>query len=201
LHDREVKRAAPTEFPILDVLAERWSPNAFSSRPVEEDKLKRLFEAARWAPSCSNEQPWNFVMAYRGTAEFDRMAECLAEGNYWAKAAPVLLLSVARMVFLRNGKPNRHGMYDTGAAVANLITQAVAEGLVSHQMAGYDAEKARAVLQIPADHEPCAMMALGYYGDHDSLEEKFRLRQEAPRQRKPQSEFVFVGAIPADPKP
>ena len=195
-----MNKEAPTEFPILPLLAERWSPVAFSSRPVEEDKLKRIFEAARWAPSCSNEQPWIFVVTHHGTEEFARLADCLVEGNAWAKDAGVLMLSVARMTFARNGQPNRHGMYDTGAAVANLLTQAVDEGLMVHQMAGYDVEKARTVLALPASQEPCAMMAVGYYGDHGSLPEKYRLREEAPRQRKPQSEFV-VSALPSVPKP
>jgi nitroreductase len=192
-----VKKTAPTEFPITPLLAERWSPVAFSSRPVEKSKLESLFEAARWAPSSSNEQPWIFVVAYHGTEEFDRMAACLAEGNSWAKNAAVLVLSVARMTFSRNGKPNRHGMYDTGAAVAHLLVQAVAEGLMVHQMAGFDVEKAREALRIPAEDELCSMMAIGYYGDHTGLPEKHRLREEGPRQRKPQSEFVFVDTLPA----
>lgn len=199
--DGGVNKTAPTDYPILPILAERWSPVAYSSRPVEEDKLKRIFEAARWAPSSSNEQPWIFVVNYQGTEEFTRMADCLMEGNSWAKSAPVLALSVARMTFQQSGKPNRHGMYDTGAAVAHLLIQAVSEGLAVHQMAGYDVEKARTALSIPDGHELCAMIAIGYYGDHDSLPEKQRQREETPRQRKPQSEFVFVGAMPAVPKP
>jgi nitroreductase len=166
---------------------------AFSSRPVEEDKLKRMFEAARWAPSCSNEQPWIFIVTYHGTDEFARLGECLMEGNSWAKGAAVLALAVARMTFAKNGQPNRFGMYDTGMAVANLLAQAVAEGLSVHQMAGYDAEKARAVFALPESQEPAAMMAIGYYGDRDSLPEKQKLREEAPRKRKPQSEFVIWG--------
>jgi len=187
-----MKKTAPTEYPILPLLAGRWSPLAFSSRPVEQEKLERLFEAARWAPSCSNEQPWSFILAHNGTEGFDRMTDCLVDGNAWAKSAPVLMLSVASMTFARNGKPNRHGMYDTGAAVASLLVQAESEGLMVHQMAGYDAEKARAVLQIPEHQELCAMIAIGYYGDPASLPEKSRLREDAPRQRKPQSEFVIV---------
>jgi nitroreductase len=190
--DGRVKKTAPADYPILSVLADRWSPVAFSSRPVEVDKLNRIFEAARWAPSSANEQPWNFVISYHGTEAFSRMAECLVEGNSWAKSAPVLALSVARMIFARTGQPDRHAMYDTGMAVANLLAQATAEGLFVHQMAGYDPEKARTVLHIPENHEPAAMMAIGYYGDHNSLPEKSRLREEAPRQRKPATEFVFV---------
>jgi nitroreductase len=195
-----VKNTAKTEFPILPVLAERWSPLAFSSRPVEQDKLERLFEAARWAPSSSNEQPWVFIVTHNGTEGFNRMAECLAEGNGWAKHAAVLMLSVARMTFSRNGTPNRHGMYDTGAAVANLLVQATAEGLEAHQMAGFDVEKAREALHIKEHDALCAMIAIGYYGDHDSLPEKQRMREEASRQRKPQSAFVFADVMPSEPK-
>ena len=191
--NEEVNKTAPSQYPILPTLADRWSPVAFASGPVEEEKLNRMFEAARWAASCNNAQPWSFVVAYQGTENFARMADCLAEGNSWAKSAPVLVLSVAKMVFTYNGKPNRTAMYDTGMAVGNLLTQATAEGLVAHQMAGYDVEKARQSLEVPADHEPMAMMAIGYYGDHASLDEKHRLREEGPRVRRPTSEFVFVG--------
>jgi nitroreductase len=199
--DENVKHTAETEFPILPILAERWSPVAFSSRPVEQEKMERLFEAARWAPSCANEQPWIFLVTKHGTEGFSRMADCLVEGNWWAKNAAVLALSVARMTFARNGSHNRTGMYDTGMAVSNLLAQAVAEGLMVHQMAGYDVNKAREVLHIPEHHEPGAMMAIGYYGDHDSLPEKYRLREEAVRQRKPQNEFVFADVMPAGPRP
>jgi nitroreductase len=192
--DGGVNKTAPANHPILPVIAERWSPLAYSSRPVEEEKLLRIFEAARWAPSSSNEQPWNFVVARAGTEAFDRMAACLEEGNAWAKNAPVLALSVARMVFAKNGRPNRYGMYDTGQAVGNLLAQATAEGLEIHQMAGYDAEKARTSLSIPENHEPMAMMAIGYYGNHAALAEKWRAREESPRTRRSIAEFVFGGA-------
>lgn len=195
-----MKNTAQTEFSILPILAERWSPVAFSSHAVEPEKLERLFEAARWAPSCSNDQPWSFVVTHHGTLGFDRMAECLMEGNWWAKNAGVLVLSVARMTFSRNGSPNRHGMYDTGAAVATMLTQATAEGLMVHQMAGYDVAKAREVLQVPEHHELCAFMAIGYYGDRNALPEKYRLREESPRHRKPKSEFVFVDSMPEGSK-
>jgi nitroreductase len=194
-------KVARTEFPILPLIAQRWSPLAFSSRPIEEDKLKRLFEAARWAPSSSNEQPWIFIVTHHGTEGFARLADCLVEGNSWAKEAAVLALSVARMTVARTGKPNAYGMYDTGAAVANLLVQATAEGLVVHQMGGFDHEKARTAFQIPAECQPCAVIAIGYYGDHGSLTEKNRLREEAPRQRKPQSEFVSVDVMPQTLKP
>lgn len=198
--DRRVNKPAPTEYPILPILAERWSPLAYSSRPVEREKLNSLFEAARWAPSCLNEQPWIFIVAFQGTPEFERMADCLVAGNSWAKSAPVLVLAVARTTFQRNGQPNRFGMYDTGMAVANLVAQSVAEGLVVHQMGGYDAAKARAAWSLPETQEPCAMMTIGYYGDRAALPENQRSREEAPRMRKPQGEFVVFGVRPTDSK-
>ena len=186
-------KTATAQHPILPVIASRWSPVAFSSRPVEEEALLSLFEAARWAPSCNNVQPWSFLVGHKGSESYDKMADCLAEGNAWAKKAPVLVLPVANMLFPVNGKPNRTAMYDAGMAVGNLLAQATADGLIVHQMAGYNVEQAREILEIPADHEPLAMMAIGYYGDHATLDEKNRLREEKPRERKAVSEFVFDG--------
>ncbi len=188
-----VTRTAPAQYPILSVIGDRWSPVAFASRPVEAEKLNSLFEAARWAASCNNAQPWYFVIAHQGTDGFTKMAGCLMDGNLWAKSAPILVLSVANMMFTYNGKPNRTAMYDAGMAVGNMLAQATADGLVVHQMAGYDVEKARQALELPADHEPLAMMAIGYYGNHATLDEKYRMREESPRVRRPASEFVFAG--------
>jgi nitroreductase len=188
-----MNKSARAEHPILEIIGNRWSPLAFSNREVEKEKLDRIFEAARWAASSSNEQPWDFIVTHKGTADFQKLADCLVEGNSWAKNAPILILSVARMVFAQSGKPNRHGYHDTGMAVGNLLIQATAEGLVAHQMAGYDAAKANAAFALPEHHESVAVMALGYYGDHASLDEKYRQREEKPRERKPTSTFVFDG--------
>ena len=163
---------------------------------VETDKLRSLFEAARWAPSSNNEQPWQFVMATKNTpSEYDRLFQCLKEGNKkWAHLAPVLMLSVARLNFEDEGRPNRHAFHDTGMAVFSLVVQATALGLMVHQMAGFDAEKARTDLKIPDGHEPVAMIAIGYPGDPDLLQEPYRTREFRPRERKPISEFVFDGS-------
>ena len=160
---------------------------------VETDKLRSVFEAARWAPSSDNEQPWQFVVATKNSpSEYDRLFQCLKEGNKkWAHLAPVLMLSIASLNWEEDGTPNRHAFHDTGMAVFSLVVQATALGLVVHQMAGFDVEKARTDLKIPDGHEPVAMIAIGYPGDQDLLQEPYRTREFRPRERKPIAEFVF----------
>src|SRR2546426_5475838 len=140
-----MEKLAETQYPIHDLLRKRWSPRAFSSRPVEPDKLRSLWEAARWAPSSYNEQPWSFIVATKeDEAEYARLLSCLVEGNIqWAQHAPVLMVSVARLSFDEDGNPNLHAFHDVGQAVANLIVQATALGLVVHQMAGIFPDKIR----------------------------------------------------------
>lgn len=185
------KRAAST-YPIHDLIAERWSPRAFADRSVDRELLESLFEAARWAPSCFNDQPWSFLVATRDEAEgFARLADCLVEGNAWARRAPVLALSVARLDFERNGRPNRHALHDVGLAVGSLVLQAQALGLATHQMGGFDVERARTTLGVPERHEPVAMIAIGYRGDPASLPATLAERERAPRVRREASSFVF----------
>lgn len=188
-------KPAPTQFPIHDLLARRWSPRAFDERPIEADKLRSLFEAARWAPSSNNEQPWRFILASKDDQpQRDRFLACLFEGNRkWAFRAPVLILSVASLNFEDDGRPNRHALHDTGMAVENLVLQAAALGLIAHQMAGFDVEKARADLKIPVGHEPVAMIAVGYLGDPSILPDYLRQRETSPRERNEASAFVFSG--------
>lgn len=190
-----MEKPAETDHPIHDLLRRRWSPRAFADRAIETEKLLRLLEAARWAPSSYNEQPWAFIVATKDQPEaFDRLAGCLVEFNArWARAAPMLALSVAKLQFERNGKPNRHAMHDVGLAAENLVLQATAEGLAVHQMAGFDVEKARRDLALPEGYEPVAMMAVGYPGPPDSLSDALRQRELAPRTRRPLAEFVFSG--------
>ncbi|MDQ6676077.1 MAG: nitroreductase family protein [Acidobacteriota bacterium] len=173
-------------------LQERWSPVIFSPRVVAQDQLNRLFEAARWAPSSSNEQPWSFVVATAGEPEFKKLAGCLLPGNAWAKQAPVLALSVARLVLSGSAKQNRYAFHDTGMAIGNLLAQATSDGMVVHQMGGFDIECARRELRIPENHDPVAMMAIGYYGDPSS-DAALREREGRPRTRKPLDQFVFHG--------
>ncbi len=189
-----MQKPAPTNFPVHNLIRERWSPRAFASKPVEPAVLASLFEAARWAPSSNNEQPWSYIVATKNDAEnFAKTLSVLVEFNAsWAKEAPVLLIAVSRLNF-QNGTPNRNAFYDTGAATALLSVEATARGLAAHQMAGFDPAKAKQVFEIPKDCEPIAAMALGYPGDPGSLPDKLRDREVAPRTRKPLSEFVMSG--------
>jgi nitroreductase len=187
-----MEKPAQTQFPIHELLKKRWSPRAFDEWPVEADKLLSLFEAARWAPSSNNGQPWRFLVATKEhKAEYDRLFNCLVEGNQkWAYRAPVLLLSVAKLEF-EDGSPNRHALHDTGMAAANLVVQATALGLVAHQMAGFRIDQVRADCKIPEGYEPAAMIAVGYPGDPALLPDHLRARETQPRVRKPLTEFVY----------
>ena len=188
-----MEKPADTQYQIHDLLRQRWSPRAFDDRSIELEKLRSLFEAARWAPSSNNEQPWRFLVATKeNTTEYDRLFGCLVEGNQkWAHRAPALLLSVAKLQFEDGGSPNRHALYDTGMAVDNLVVQATALGLVVHQMAGFRIDQARTNCQIPAGYEPMAIIAIGYPGDPAQLSDRLRAREAQPRVRKPLTEFVY----------
>jgi len=180
---------------IHPLLAQRRTQRAFSSKLVEPAILRSLLEAARWAPSSMNEQPWSFMLARRqNQLEFERLRDCLMDFNLpWAQHAPVLLLAVARSNFSANGERNRHAFYDLGQAVAALTYQAIASSLSVCQMAGFDVQKARSVFSIPADHEPVVVVAIGYHGDLAILPEKTRQKELAPRKRNSLDRFVFEG--------
>ena len=184
-----------TQYPIEEVLRQRWSPIAFSDQAVEPEKLRSVLEGARWAASSYNEQPWSYIVATQDNPdEFSRLLECLAEGNQvWAKNAPALMLSVAKLTFTFNGVENRHAFHDVGAASANLAIEAAAQGLFIHQMAGFDVPKAKETYGIPDGYDPVAAIALGYLGDPQILSESMQQRQSAPRTRKPLDQFVFTG--------
>jgi nitroreductase len=187
-------KPARTEVELHELIRERWSPRAFTPAPVPREALQSVIEAARWAPSSNNEQPWTLLIGDRDRdpAGHARLLACLVPANAeWAAAAAVLLLAVARLTFQRNGRPNRFAMYDTGQAMAQLALQATALGLSAHQMAGYDVERARELLGIPDGHETAAMMALGYRGDPSTLSETQRERELAQRDRRPKGEWVF----------
>jgi nitroreductase len=190
-----MEKLAQTDYPIVEILKRRWSPRAFSDRMVEPEKLQSLFEAARWAPSCFNEQPWQFIVATRQTPEdHARLLSCLAEGNQqWARLAPVLMVSVARLNFDKTGKPNRHAFHDVGLAVGSLLVQATALDLFVHQMAGFSVEKVTEIYGIPQGFEPVAAIAVGYAADVEVLPEELRARELGGRSRKPVSSFVFQG--------
>ena len=184
---------AKTEHPIQDFVAKRWSPYGFADRDVSEADLHSLFEAARWAASAFNEQPWSYIVATSAReAEFARLLSCLVEANQsWAKAAPVLALGVATLNFKRNNKPNHVAIHDLGLATGSLVAEATARGLWIHQMAGILPDRAREIYGIPEGSEAVTGIAIGYAGDPEAFPEEIRKRDLATRERKPQREFVF----------
>ncbi|MBD2296173.1 nitroreductase family protein [Anabaena sphaerica FACHB-251] len=190
-----MEKPANSQYPIHPLLQQRWSPLAFSNKSITAETLCSLLEAARWTASCYNEQPWYFIVATQeNPQEFSKLLSCLVEANQvWAKNAPVLMISVAKLNFEKNGNPNRHAFYDAGAAVCSLTTQATSLGLFVHQMGGFDLAKAQELYNIPENYEPIAAIAVGYPGDPQTLPEQYQQREFAPRQRKPQHTFVFTG--------
>lgn len=181
---------------ITDLLSRRWSPRAFSDRPVEPSKLLGIFEAARWSPSSANEQPWRFFVATKeDTHRYESLLALLTETNRrWAQRAPVLILGVAQSSYSKNGRPYRHSWYDLGQSVANLTVEAEALGLAVHQMGGFDATKAAEFLSIPKEYEPVIAIALGYPDRPEILPEDLRKREEFPRSRQPLEKLVFTEA-------
>jgi len=189
-----IKQAA-TDNPILKLLAERWSPYGFDDRPVPEADIRSLFEAARWAASSYNEQPWNYLVATKDNPqEFERLLSCLVETNQaWAKAAPVLVLGVVSLQFAKNKQDNRAAVHDLGLAAGNLLVEATVRGLSVHQMIGILPDKAREVYHIPEHYEAWTAMAIGYKADPAKLADALKERDLAPRQRRPLGKFVFAG--------
>jgi nitroreductase len=190
-------RTAPAAHPIEPTLAKRWSPRSYDDRAIPAAALAQCLEAARWAASCLNEQPWTYLVTRRAedAQAHAKLLACLSPNNQgWAGRAPVLMLGVARTHFAASGKPNRHAAYDLGQATANLAAQAAALGLQAHQMAGFDAAAARAAFAIPEGYDPIAAITLGYPGPAGALPEALAARETAPRARKPIAEFTHIGA-------
>jgi nitroreductase len=189
-------KPATTDHPIHELIRERWSPRAFPEKPIPADVLQSLFEAARWTPSSSNEQPWAFLVATKDDPESHaKLLSTLVEANQiWAKNAPLLGIAVSELKFARSGHPNRNALYDTGAALAYLTLEATSRGLFVHQMAGFSPEKAIELFQVPNDWQPIAAFVIGYPGDPQSLPQNLQERELGPRSRKPISEFVMSGA-------
>ncbi len=193
-----MKKTAATDFEIHELLKERWSPRAFNpEKEVSTEQIQRLFEAARWAASGSNEQPWSFLIGFKGDETYARIFETLVEFNQlWAKTAPVLILSCGRKFSTKNPEqPNPSYQYDVGQAVANMSIQAMHEGLFIHQMGGFDAKLAAELLNVPFDYEVLTAIALGYPGDVAGLHPNLQKLEDAPRARNNFDEFVFQGAF------
>jgi nitroreductase len=184
-----------TGHPIHALLVDRWSPYAFLDDPVPETDLRSLFEAARWAPSSYNAQPWSYIVATRDQPEeFERLLSCLVEANQlWAQAAPVLALGVTRRTFEHNNQVNRAAAHDLGLASGSLLVEATARGLHVHQMIGILPDKARELYGVPEGWEVLTALAIGYLGEPEQLPEALRERDLTLRPRKPLSDFVFFG--------
>lgn len=193
-----MNKSAVTALPIEPALANRWSARAINpQQPVSQPDQLRLFEAARWAPSCFGEEPWRYLVwdRFRDEASWRRALDCLTPKNQaWAQHAPLLLLSLADPIFARTGQPNRWAQHDVGAASENLCIQAVALGLVAHQMGGFDAARIVREFGVPERLVPLAMIAVGHPGDPASLEAEQQARELGPRQRKPLAENFFAAA-------
>lgn len=186
-------KQAPVSDGVLPVFHQRWSPRSFADRDVAPADLHKVFEAARWAASSFNEQPWRFLVGVRGSEAYTKVFNSLVEFNQaWAKSAPVLILGAAKTRFSHNDTPNRVAFYDLGAAASYLTLQAAALGISTHQMAGFDPDAARKAFGIPEVYELGAVIALGYLGEPAALpNEQMKTQETAPRTRKPLKEFVF----------
>lgn len=186
-------KQAPAIDGVLPAVLHRWSPRSFADRDVKPADLRRVFEAARWAASSYNEQPWRFIVGLRNSLTYKKIFSTLIGFNQgWAGAAPVLILGVAKAKFRHNNADNSHALYDLGAAASYLTLQAAALGLTAHQMAGFDSAAARQAFEIPEDYVFGSVIALGYQGEPSALPHPDMTAQEvAPRTRKPLSEFVL----------
>ena len=188
------------EYPVMNLIRDRKSIRAFSSAAVEPEKINSLFEATRWAPSSTNEQPWVYIYATpQQTDLWNKLFSALNEGNkIWAKDVPLLILSLARKHFTRYATANAHAMYDLGAANAFLSLQAVELGLQVRQLAGFNSEVARTNLNIPDQFELGVFIAVGYPGDPEVLPVKLQVREAEPRERYSQHVFVMNHAFPQE---
>lgn len=184
-----------TQLDLIDVIKKRWSPRAFDgNKMIEIEKLNKIFEAARWAPSCSNEQPWRFIIGRKDKGyEHQKILNCLDESNQvWAKYAPLLVIVCSKKTFTHNNKINDWNEYDTGQAVAFMILQAMNEGIFAHQMAGINKDKIIEDFNIPEDFQPISVIAFGYLGDKNLLPEHLREREDKEQTRYPLSKLVYI---------
>ncbi len=186
-------KTAVTQLPVIDLIKNRWSARAFSDQALSDEQILTLVEAASWAPSSINVQPWRYRVGHCGTETFQQMWECLLIGNQpWAKNAAVLLLCTVKKNFSKNGAPNRHAMHDAGMANAFLMLQATEMGIYGHIMGGYNPTKLRETFQLAEDEEDVCLIALGFLGSPDQLDEPFHTREITPRSRRAAEEFVQV---------
>ncbi|HEU4443755.1 MAG TPA: nitroreductase family protein [Nitrososphaeraceae archaeon] len=188
-----ITKMAKTDYPINEIISRRWSARAFSTKPVEKLKLLSILEAARWAPSSRNEQPWRYIVFTNDNPEKLKKAQSvLKEINDYAKRAPILICAITKRTYTDNSIPNRLHFHDLGAANENMFLEAFSQGLIMHEMGGFDVQMARDVFNIPEDYEVGIMIALGYQDTHHVLPERLKEKALIPRVRKSLSEIVFV---------
>ncbi len=191
-----VVNRANTDHPVSEIIAKRWSARAFSTRPVEFSKLLSILEAARWAPSSRNEQPWRYIVFTNDNPEMLIKAQSvLKEINDYAKRAPILICAITKKTYSENGNPNRLHFHDLGAANENMFLEAFNQGLIMHEMGGFDVQKARDIFSVPEDYEVGIMIAIGYQDTYHVLPERLRQKAFTPRVRKPLSEIIFIEEI------
>lgn len=192
--DIQENKIAKTDHPIYHLLAERWSPRMFANQDISRGELKILLEAARWAPSSNNEQPWRFIYAFRGSRGYEKIFSCLSDFNQkWVRNAPVLLLTAFRKKF-GSGKDNFHALHDLGLAAASLTVQAQSMGIGVHQMAGVSWKKAHEVFDVTDEFHVATAIAIGYYGgDPSNLPEDLEKSEVKERKRMPQEDFAWEG--------
>ena len=188
-----ITKPANTDYPINELIARRWSARAFSTRPVERSKLLSILESARWAPSSRNEQPWRYVIFTSDNVEKLKKAQSvLKDINDYAKRAPILICAITKKSYSDNSNYNRLHFHDLGAANENMFLEAFNQGLIMHEMGGFDVKKARDVFNVPEDFEVGIMIAIGYQDTHHILPETLIQKAFTPRQRKPLSEIAFI---------
>ena len=191
-----ISKIANTDFPIHNIIARRWSARAFSTKIVEKSKLFSILEAARWAPSSRNEQPWRYIVFTDHNPEkLEKARSVLLEINNYAKLAPILICAITKKIYSDNGVYNKLHFHDLGAANENMFLESFNQGLIMHEMGGFDREKARKVFSVPDEYEIGIMIAIGYQDSHEILPERFREKVNSPRERKPLSEIAFLEEI------
>ena len=188
-----ISKIANTDFPIHNLIARRWSARAFSTKTVEKSKLLSILEAARWAPSSRNEQPWRYIVFTDENPEkMNTARSVLLEINNYAKRAPILICAITKKYYSDNGIYNKLHFHDLGAANENMFLESFNQGLIMHEMGGFDRDKARRVFNVPDEYEIGIMIAIGYQDSHDILPERYKEKAFSPRERKPLSEIAFL---------
>lgn len=189
----ETEGSRKSTYPINSLILNRWSPRAMTGEDLDNEEIMSLFEAARWAPSSYNNQPWRFIYARRNTEHWERMFSLLADGNKsWAKNSALLVVVISRKNFEYNEKPARTHQFDAGSAWENLALEAFSRGLVAHGMQGFDYDKARIDCVIPDDFEVMAMIAIGKKGPREGLPPDLR-EKEKQSDRKPLKDIIMEG--------